>query len=355
MVDRRIVPDLRWIAAALPDLRHRRLLRARCPTANTSAATTATSSDSDHYNGLAVDIVPLERRAPTATPAGRAITRLAHWAEPRQNEPRPPFRWVGYDGDAGHGCGNHLHLSWNHAPGAQFQLAEWVEVFPVGSQSEPRRRRPRCTAAAATPPERRHLDRPTPAASRRAATDAHGADRDSHPLGCGADAPRRSHRLALALIGLALAAAGCGSSRRHDPGRLPRRRERLPRSALDAPPGEVKLGGERRSANAWPRTSGAATWRRSATAMVRPRPSSTPRRGPTRRAADLQLGYLLGAAERGAEETEGIHAELIRRLAAPPATAPATGRCRRSFERAYEEASKPADTADRTPAAAGTA
>ena len=29
--------------------------------------------------------------------------------------PRPPFRWVGYDGDAGHGCGNHLHLSWNHA------------------------------------------------------------------------------------------------------------------------------------------------------------------------------------------------------------------------------------------------
>lgn len=33
-------------------------------------------------------------------------------------------------------------------------------------------------------------------------------------------------------------------------------------------------------------------------------------------AANLQLGYLLGAAERGAEDTEGIHAELIRRLSA---------------------------------------
>jgi len=33
-------------------------------------------------------------------------------------------------------------------------------------------------------------------------------------------------------------------------------------------------------------------------------------------AANLQLGYLLGAAERGAEGTEGVHAELIRRLSA---------------------------------------
>ncbi len=32
--------------------------------------------------------------------------------------------------------------------------------------------------------------------------------------------------------------------------------------------------------------------------------------------ANLQLGYLLGAAQRGAEGTEGIHAELIRRLSA---------------------------------------
>jgi hypothetical protein len=33
-------------------------------------------------------------------------------------------------------------------------------------------------------------------------------------------------------------------------------------------------------------------------------------------AANLQLGYLLAAAQRGADGTEGIHAELIRRLSA---------------------------------------
>ena len=44
----------------------------------------------------------------------------------------PPFRWVGYDGDAGHGCGNHLHLSWNHAIAPEYTLAEWVEVLPTG-------------------------------------------------------------------------------------------------------------------------------------------------------------------------------------------------------------------------------
>lgn len=32
--------------------------------------------------------------------------------------------------------------------------------------------------------------------------------------------------------------------------------------------------------------------------------------------ANLQIGYLIGAAERGAEGTEGIHDELIRRLTA---------------------------------------
>jgi hypothetical protein len=33
-------------------------------------------------------------------------------------------------------------------------------------------------------------------------------------------------------------------------------------------------------------------------------------------AANVQLGYLVGAAQRGAEGTQGIHAELLRRLTA---------------------------------------
>ena len=129
MVDKRILPDLRWIAKRYPvyvtDGYSGPLLsgeHAGCDECHTKG--------SDHYNGLAVDLVPLGAGT-RCDAAWEPITALALWAEPVQGEPAPPFRWVGYDGDAGHGCGNHLHLSWNHAPAPQFQLAEWVEVFPV--------------------------------------------------------------------------------------------------------------------------------------------------------------------------------------------------------------------------------
>jgi hypothetical protein len=37
---------------------------------------------------------------------------------------------VGYDGDANHGRGDHLHLSWIHAPAPDRRPpATWVEVF----------------------------------------------------------------------------------------------------------------------------------------------------------------------------------------------------------------------------------
>jgi hypothetical protein len=42
-------------------------------------------------------------------------------------------------------------------------------------------------------------------------------------------------------------------------------------------------------------------------------------------AANLRLGYLLGAAERGAGGTNGIHANLIRRLTAAARYSPAGG------------------------------
>jgi hypothetical protein len=132
MVDKRIIPDLRWIAKRYP-LYVTDGYSGPLPNGTHVGCDECHVRNSDHYNGLAVDVVPLE-------PSSRcdshwaAITRLALWAEPVQNKPVPPFRWIGYEGDAGHGCGNHLHLSWNHAPAAQFQLAEWVEVFPVGPE-----------------------------------------------------------------------------------------------------------------------------------------------------------------------------------------------------------------------------
>ena len=131
MVDRRIVPNLRWIAQ-------------RFPIYVTDGYSGPLGTEhvgcrgchvrrSDHYNGLAVDIVALNGTS-RCDAAWNGITRLAQWAEPLQNRPAAPFRWVGYDGDAFHGCGHHLHLSWEHAPAAHFELAEWVSVFPVRLQ-----------------------------------------------------------------------------------------------------------------------------------------------------------------------------------------------------------------------------
>ena len=66
---------------------------------------------------------------------------LAKWAEPRQNHTRPPFRWVGWNGDANHGdpkhcrvsrgCPPHLHLSWAHTPGRPRHPVRTVLVFDV--------------------------------------------------------------------------------------------------------------------------------------------------------------------------------------------------------------------------------
>jgi hypothetical protein len=87
-------------------------------------ATSGHAADGEHPLGLAVDLVP----APDGS--WDAVDRLAHWAEPTQDAPRPPFRWVGYDGDPGHGRGNHLHLSWNHGPAPGHRApAAWVDTF----------------------------------------------------------------------------------------------------------------------------------------------------------------------------------------------------------------------------------
>jgi len=78
----------------------------------------------EHPLGLAIDVVP--------GPEGSwdDIDALARWAEPRQGSPRPPFRYVGYDGDHAHGRGHHLHLSWDHSPAPERRPpASWVRVL----------------------------------------------------------------------------------------------------------------------------------------------------------------------------------------------------------------------------------
>jgi hypothetical protein len=144
MVDRRILSDLRWIAARFP-IYVTDGYSGPLPGGGHAGCHGCHVRRSDHHYGLAVDIVPL-RPSRRCDAAWLPITRLARWAEPRQNRPVPPFRWVGYSGDSGHGCGHHLHLSWNHAPGREFRVSDWVEVFlagaPTGSGSQAPQRAP---------------------------------------------------------------------------------------------------------------------------------------------------------------------------------------------------------------------
>ena len=129
MIDRRILADLRWIAQRYP-IYVTDGYSGPLPGGGHAGCNGCHVRRSDHHYGLAVDIVP-QRYSPRCDAAWRPITRLARWTEPRQNRPVAPFRWVGYNGDAGHGCGHHLHISWNHAPGPEFRPSSWVEVFGV--------------------------------------------------------------------------------------------------------------------------------------------------------------------------------------------------------------------------------
>lgn len=102
-------PGMRVDARILPDVL---LLQRRYHFTITAAYSTSSvhAANGEHPIGLALDLVP--------GPGGSwdDVDRLAHLAEPVQNRPAAPFRWVGYDGDRNHGRGNHLHLSWQHGP-----------------------------------------------------------------------------------------------------------------------------------------------------------------------------------------------------------------------------------------------
>jgi hypothetical protein len=122
-VDRRILADVLYLV---------RRYRVRI---TEGFATVGHQHFGEHPLGLAVDIEP----GPGGTWAD--VSRLARWAEPRQNRPRFPFRWVGWNGDYNHGhpsickpsrgCAPHLHLSWAHSPARPRHVAKTVWVWQV--------------------------------------------------------------------------------------------------------------------------------------------------------------------------------------------------------------------------------
>jgi hypothetical protein len=99
-IDRRLLRDIRW-------------MKRRYDIFITDGYSTdpAHAWNGEHPIGLALDIVPRWSKGGT----WKKIGALARKTEPRQDRPIPPWRWVGWNGDAGHGRGHHLHLSWMHS------------------------------------------------------------------------------------------------------------------------------------------------------------------------------------------------------------------------------------------------
>jgi hypothetical protein len=140
-----------------------------------------------------------------------------------------------------------------------------------------------------------------------------------------------------AVVVVALVAAGCGG-----PG------DDTPVACLEGPnvylralaeaPGEVRLGGETPISDCLTKNQTGGDLATVGAAMVTAATKlNAEARAKPGGAANLQLGYLLGAASRGAEHTEGIHAELVRRLTAAARYSPDNRPPPARFLATYEE------------------
>ncbi|HSS33150.1 MAG TPA: hypothetical protein VLL27_07705 [Solirubrobacterales bacterium] len=95
-------------------------------------------------------------------------------------------------------------------------------------------------------------------------------------------------------------------------------------SALRAAPGAVTIGGETPISECLAENQQAGDLATVGEAMVETATKlNSEARAEPAGAASIELGYLIGAAERGADQTEGIHADLIRRLTVAARFAPA--------------------------------
>jgi len=109
-------------------------------------------------------------------------------------------------------------------------------------------------------------------------------------------------------------------------------------SALRGAPGEVTLGGETAISECLAENQQAGDLATVGEALVETATKlNAEARAEPGGEANLDLGYLIGAAERGAEKTEGIHADLIRRLTVAARFAPADDPLPPAFLDAYRE------------------
>jgi hypothetical protein len=108
--------------------------------------------------------------------------------------------------------------------------------------------------------------------------------------------------------------------------------------ALAAAPGEVRVGGETPISECLTQNQEGGELAQVGEAMVETatRLNAEARADPGGEGT-VELGYLLGAAKRGSEETEGIHSDLLRRLEVAARFAPGKEPLPPQFDRAYRE------------------
>jgi hypothetical protein len=133
-------------------------------------------------------------------------------------------------------------------------------------------------------------------------------------------------RLAFPILALALLAAGCGSSE-----------DSTPVACLEGP--SFYLGGGRDgvlvSECLAENQSGGDLANVGAAMLTAATKLNAEARAEPGGEANVRLGYLVGAAQRGAGGTEGIHTELIRRLTAAARYSPGDRPLPAAFRHAY--------------------
>jgi hypothetical protein len=142
--------------------------------------------------------------------------------------------------------------------------------------------------------------------------------------------------LALGLAGVALALGACGSTEEKTPVACLEGSQAYVRALEDAP-GKVVLAAGTPISDCLTENQEGGQLATVGAAMVRAATALNieARDSPSGGAA-VQLGYLLGAAERGGEDTAGIHTDLLRRLEAAAKYSPGKQPLPRELERDYE-------------------
>jgi hypothetical protein len=141
----------------------------------------------------------------------------------------------------------------------------------------------------------------------------------------------------LPLLMLVAVIAGCGSEEESTPVACLNGPQAFA-TALEQAPGAVRLAGGVTISDCLIENQSGGDLSNVGAALVR---SATQLNAEARRdpggAAALRLGYLIGAVQRGADDTAGIHAELARRLEAAARFSPGGVSLPSAFEQAYEK------------------